>query len=594
LKKGNAWSAYSGRSEIADLLASGSFKADAAIVNGRLVNVHSEEIYEAEVAILGNRVGMMSEKVREFVGPKTNRIDAKGRFLVPGLIDAHYHVAGTYLTMTNLAMSLLARGTTAIAADFYEYGAVCGPRAIRFALDEAKATPLKVLFNVPLLAYLQNDPFGKTGRVNASDLMEMLDWDEATALGEVQPQTSSDKNVRALIGRAISLRKTVVGHYVGFDERGLAAWYSLGPTSDHESVDASEALEKVRQGVKIIAREGSAATDLARVLRVISEKGLDTRRFMLCTDEIDPLELQTLGHMDYKVRKAISLGISPIKAVQMASINAAEYFRVDQDLGSIAPGKSADILLVGDISKFEVEGVIVDGELVAEGGVYGKRLRPLAYPGYMKRSVILPRRLRAADFAVKSEKRSGTERANVIVAKEGLLISGREVTSLAVRSGRVQPDTGRDILKVTVVERHGARLIGNAFIKGFGLRSGALAESFAPVPENIIGVGSSDDDLAFAVNRIREMQGGLVVAADRRTRAELRLPILGLLSEDPIDQVSARFAEVTEAARNLGCPFKSPFLTLMFMGYPLIPTLKITQSGLVDVDLMKYVDVLIH
>jgi adenine deaminase len=562
-----------------------------AVVNGRLVNVHSAEICPAEVAILGNRVAVVGESVREFNGPKTVKIDARGKFLVPGLIDAHYHVAGTYLTMTNLAMSLLARGTTAIATDFYEYGAVGGPKAIEFALREAKATPLKVLFNVPLLAYLQNDPFGNTGRVKASDLMEMLDWDDAAALGEVQPQTSSDPNVRALIEKTMSLRKTVVGHYVGFDEKGMAAWFSLGPTSDHESVGASEALEKVRRGVRIIAREGSAATDLTHVLRAITEHGLDTRRFMLCTDEIDPYELKTLGHMDYKLRKAVALGIPPISAIQMATINAAEYFRVDNDIGSIAPGKSADILLVDDISRFEVDGVIVNGELVAEDGSYKKGLRPPAYPNSMKRTILLPRRLRAGDFAVKSKKRSGTVEANVIVAKEGLLISGRETAALPVRGGLVDSDASRDILKVAVVERHGASLIGNGFIKGFALRGGVIAESFAPVPENIIAVGCSDEELAFAVNRIREMQGGFVVAADGKVLAELHLPILGLMSEEPLEAVSARFAGVTTAAKDLGCPFRSPFLTLMFMGYPLIPTLKITQSGLVDVDKMRYIDV---
>ena len=582
------------RHRLVDLLNSGKLKGDLLIKGGKLVNVYSSEIYDADVALSGTRVALVGDEAKDFVSSKTKLVDAKGSFLSPGMIDVHYHVAGTYLTMTNLAMSLLARGTTAVASDFYEYGAVAGPKAIEAGLAEALRTPLKVLFNVPLLAYIQNDPFGNSGKVKPEDLMEMLDWDAAVALGEVQPQTGSDPHVRALIEKTVRLRKTVVGHYVGFHEAGVASWLNLGATSDHESVDSEEALQKVRSGVRIVAREGSAAVDLRNVLRSVTEHGLDPRRFVFCTDEVDPLELKNLGHMDYKVRKAVSMGVPPISALQMATINAAEYYRVDNDIGSITAGKIADIVISRDLRDFRAHRVIANGKLVAEGGRYVGKLPQPRFPKFMRRTIRLRPSLKAADFAVRTKNAKSTQaKVNVIKSYEGSLITGRGAATLEVDGGVVVPDPKKDVLKVSVVDRYGTNRIGSGFMSGFRLHQGAVAESFAPVPEYLVAIGCSDDDVAFAVNKVRDMQGGFVVAANRTVIADFRLPILGLMSEDPLDKVTATLHRATEAYRSLGCRFKSPFLSLMFMTYPLIPTLKITHAGLVDVDLMKYVDVVV-
>lgn len=579
---------------MADLLDSGRLKADLIIKGGKLVNVHSSEIYDTDIALSGTRIAVVGDEAREFVSSKTRVVDAGGAFLTPGMIDVHYHVAGTYMTMTNLAMSLLARGTTAIAPDFYEYGAVAGPKAIEAGLAEALRTPLKVLFNVPLLAYVQNDPFGNSGKVKAEDLMEMLDWDAAVALGEMQPQTGSNRQVRALIEKTMRLRKTVVGHYVGFHRGGVASWLSLGATSDHESVDPAEVLQKVRSGVRIAAREGSAAVDLGNVLRAVTEEGLDPRMFMFCTDEVDPLELKAFGNMDYKVRKAIGMGVPPISAVQMATINAAEYYRVDNDIGSIAAGKIADIVMVKDLRDFRAQAVIASGKIVATGGNYIGRLPRPEFPNFMRETIRLKPSLNATDFAVRTKNPKATRaRVNVIEAHEGSLISGWGIESLEVERGVISPDPKRDVLKVGVIDRYGSNQIGSGFVSGFQLRRGAVAESFAPVPEYLVAAGCSDDEVAFAVNKVREMQGGFVVTADRTVVADFPLPILGLISEDAFDDVTESLQKATDGFRSLGCRFKSPFLSLMFMAYPLIPTLKITHRGLVDVNLMKYADVVI-
>jgi adenine deaminase len=580
------------RRRIFDLIRKGTYQADIAIINGKLVNVHSSEIYDSEVAIYGGRITSVSGSVKDFVGSNTKVVDAQGKFLTPGMIDVHYHVAGTYLSMSNLADALLQRGTTAVAADFYEYGAVGGVEAIRFALKEAERTDLKILFNVPLLAYVQNDPFSNSRKIKASDLMEMLDWESAVALSEIQPQTLSDPSVVRLIEKAKKLRKTLVGHYVGFDEKGLSAWMAMGPSSDHESTQAFEAVSKIRQGIRIAVREGSAATDLSDVIKAITEHKLDPGRFMFCTDEIDPLELKTLGHMDFKVRKAVKLGVSPTSAIQMATINAAEYFNVADEIGSIAPGKIADIVISNNISDLKADTVIANGIVVA---ARQSRTKPAQsrYPKFMMNSISVARR-RPSDFAIRTNKKEqGTVRANVIVAQEGLLISDRKIVDVQAESGEVLCDPVKDILKVSVVDRHGSNRIGNAFMSGFGLHSGAIAESFNPIPENIIAVGASNEDVAVSVNRIRELQGGFVVVENGKILAELHLPILGMMSEKPLDQVASELEVVMKSVRKLGCNLKSPFLTLMFMGYPLIPTLKITEKGLVDVDKMRYVDVLV-
>jgi adenine deaminase len=584
----------SDRELLSDLLANGELKADVVIKSGRLVNVHSREIYEADVATFGKRIALVGKGVDQCVADKTAVVNAKGSYLVPGLIDVHYHTAGTYLTITSLAKALLPRGTTAIASDFYEYGAVGGVEAIKFGLAEGQTTPLKILFNVPLLAYIQNNPFGNTNKVRPQDLYDMVDWDSTVAMCEAQAQTAADPAVRELIRRVLKARKTLVGHYIGVDGAALASYLALGPSSDHESIDALEAAEKVRAGIRIAVREGSAAADLSNVIRAITEYRLDPRRFMFCTDEVDAADLQRFGHLDYKIRKAVGMGLDPISAIQMATINAAEYFRVDSDLGSITPGRIADIVIVDDISNFNARMVIADGKVVAENGQFVQKLEAPTYPDFMRKTIKLAKKMMAEDFHVTTKTKAQKAKVHVIIAQEGLLISDRRTAVLDVRARVVMPHWEADILKVAVVERHGAGLIGKGFMSGFGLKSGVIAESFAPVPENIIAVGGSDEDIALAVNRIKEIDGGFVVANKGRIIAEMRLPILGLLSEKPLDDVVQEMTALVDATRTLGCKMKSPFLSLMFMAYPLIPTLKITELGLVDYDKMQLTDVIVE
>ncbi|WP_309493547.1 TIGR04076 family protein [Candidatus Hecatella orcuttiae] len=585
---------YDARSKLSDLLLDKGLKADIVVKNGKLVNVHTAEIYETSVAVYGERIAMIDEKLDDLVGEKTRIIDAKGKYLVPGLIDTHYHVAGTHLTMSNLAKALLPRGTTATASDFYEYGAVAGVEAIKFALAESQGTPLKILFNVPLLAYLQNNPLGNTDKVTPDELSIMIGWGPTVALCEVQAPTLSDPAVRDLIRKTLRENKIVVGHACELSGRNLASYMAFGPSSDHESVAAEEALEKVRLGLKIMVREGSAATDLANVIKAVTEHKVDPRHFMFCTDEEDPVDLTKYGHLDYKIRKSVKLGLDPVVAVQMATINAAEYFKVDKEIGSIAQGKIADIVIVNDLSDFRAELVIANGKVVAEKGRFTGEIKTPVYPDFMRKTFNLPRDFRPEDFEIKT-KSSGEVEVRVIGVVDGSLISERKTAKLKVSNGLIMPDVDNDVLKVALVERHkGSGLMGKAFIKGFNLKRGAIGESYAPVPENIIVVGTNDADMARAVNRIKEMNGGFVVVDGGKILSEMQLPILGILSEKPIEEVAVEMEKTVEATRTLGCTIRAPFLTLAFMAYPLIPTYKITEFGLTDTEELKPVDLEIH
>ncbi|KXA96104.1 hypothetical protein AKJ37_06035, partial [candidate division MSBL1 archaeon SCGC-AAA259I09] len=324
------------RKELSDWLNSDEPEADLFISNGNLVNVHTKEVHSADIAIKGDRIAMVSDEANVLVGESTKVIDAEDKFITPGLIDTHFHVAGTYLTMTKLAEALLNRGTTAIATDFYEYGAVSGVEAIKFALKESKETPLKILFNVPLLAYYQNNPFGNTDKVQPKELSKMISWPDTVAINEVQSIMLDDPEVKKLVEKSFNHGKAIQGHAPLPSEKELAALQALGPSSDHESIKSEEVLEKIRRGVKIMIREGSAATNLNNVIEVLTENKVASRHFMFCTDEEDALDLSSLGHMDFKVKKAISRGLDPVTAVQIATINAAEFFKVDDELGSIA------------------------------------------------------------------------------------------------------------------------------------------------------------------------------------------------------------------------------------------------------------------
>ncbi|MFQ5762351.1 MAG: adenine deaminase [Candidatus Bathyarchaeia archaeon] len=570
-------------SEIQEV-ALGKAPADLVVRGGTVVNTYTRTLERADVAVKNDRIVTVGE-VQHCIGQRTHILSAEGKYLTPGLIDAHVHVAGFHVTLTELARALIPHGTTAITTDFYEMAAVAGVKAVRFCLQEAAETSLKVLFLVPVLAYMQNRPFGFTGRFSAKDLKDLVKWPEALGLCEPQPQYTGDPIIRDAMKETLALGKIIEGHACELSSQELDAYLTLGASSDHESTSAEEASAKVRLGMRILVREGSAAADLERVIRAVGQGGADPRLFMFCTDEETPVDLWTLGHMDHKIRMTIEAGVSPVAAVQMATLSAAEYLRVDHGLGSISPGKTADILLVDDLDKFTVSAVIADGKLAARNGQVLSSIKTPRYPRFMRGVVALRRELHPSDFAVKVTGRVGAVRVRIIGVKEGYLISERLERELKVTNGVVQPVPEHDVLKISDIERHNASgRMGTAFISGFGLKEGAMACTYSPVCQNLVVLGADDADMALAVNELKRIGGGFIVVGGGKILHKLKMSILGIMSDKPLEDVKGHFDVMHDTLRRLGCSLKAPFLTLAFMAYPPIPTYKISEYGLVEVD----------
>lgn len=571
--------------------------ADLVIKGGNLVNVHVGEIHKADIAIKQDRI-LAAGNVDDLIGPNTKTIDASEKYLTPGLIDCHIHVYGSHLSITEFARTVVPRGTTAVATDFYEFGIVTGLQGVKYSLQEASRTPLKILFVAPVVSYMQNRPFGTNEKMTPADLEEMLNWKETIGINEPPPAPvfQRDPVFVKLIDLTNKADKIVVGHACDLHGIRLNTYLGMGARSDHECAAPDEALEKARLGMRILVREGSAAKDLEKVVKAITEHRIDPRFFAFCCDEKDPIDLLENGHIDHNIRKAIQQGVNPITAVQMASLNAAEYFRIEDQMGSISPGKTADILIVGDLPSFKVSTVIVSGQVVAENGQLLLPALKTEYPAFLKNTVNVKGPLKPSDFEISAPPGKNRTTVRVIGANDGTLISERTEATLPVKGRVIECDPDNDVLKIVIVERYRASgRIGKAFIKGIGLSRGAVASTFNPVGENLLVVGSSDSDMAVAANSLVDIGGGFLLAENGRTVEKLELPLAGLASDKPAQDVKDGLLRMHRALAERGCKLKAPFLTLGFMAMPYgIPSYKISEYGLVDVDKLKLVEVVIE
>jgi len=577
-------------------VALGKSKADLVVKGGKLVNVYTSEIYQVDLAIKKNRIVFIGE-VNNLIGSETEVIDAGNKYLVPGFIDAHIHIGGTHLTMTRWAEVLLANGTTSIATDCYDIGVVAGIKGVRFALDEAKKMGLNILFALPVVAFMQHNPFGNSNTINEDEMYEMLEWEEAVGINEPPPAWFLEKNeaILKLADETLKRGKIIVGHAAGTFGKNLQAYLNMGPASDHECLDADEAVMKLRLGMEILIREGSAAVDLEDVVKAITEERMPSEHFMFCTDERDPIDFYKVGHINYTLKKAISNGLNPVKGIQMATINAAKYYRKDHEVGSITPGKYADIVITSDLAKLDIECVISKGEVVVKNKKYIKPRQKVKYPDYMKCVINLKKPVETKDLAITTSKDSKTAKVRVAHCIDGTLVSEKKEAVLQVKDGEIQTDIKNDIAKMVVIERHNKTgLIGKAFVSGFGLKSGAFAQTYNPVTDNIIVLGTSDDEIMAAINEVQAIGGGFAVVDKGKRIAELPLPVLGILSSASIEEVQEGFQKVLDGIKKIGSPFKSPILSLAFMAMAYgIPTYKLSEYGLVDIDEGTLVDIVI-
>jgi adenine deaminase len=557
-------------------IASGDGMADLLIKNGRVVDVFSGQIEKKDVAIFGGVIiGFGDYRAREI-------IDVKGDFLCPGLIDGHVHIESSLVTIPEFTRAVLPNGTTSVVIDPHEIANVLGREGIRFMAESAKGVPLNVFIMVPsCVPATHMETSG--AKLRAADLKPLFKEPWAIGLAEMMNFPGvifRDPEILKKI--EIAKGKRIDGHAPMLSGKGLYAYLTAGIRSDHECTTPKEAKEKLENGMWIMIREGTTARNLRTLIPLVHPK--NSRRFFFVTDDRHPRELLEEGHIDSMVRQAVRWGLDPIIAIQMATLNTAEYFRLD-DLGAIAPGYRADIISFDHLGRFQIKKVFKDGKMAAENG---KMLFP---PIQERKSPTLKGSVR-----VKSLKkdafllRSGQPLAKIIQLIPDQIVTRKLMKEVLLKEGVAHPKIEEDILKIAVVERHKATgNIGIGFVRGFGLTKGAIGSSVAHDSHNIVLVGTNDGDILKAVEIIQTMRGGFVVVLEGKVLASLPLPIAGLMSQASVARVNHQLEVLHRATKRLGCKIPDPFMTLSFLSLPVIPELKITDKGLVDVNQFKFV-----
>lgn len=579
--------------------AMGRTPADLVIRNGQWVSVQSGEVIpHSDIAIIGGRVAYVGPDASHAIGPQTRVIDADGRYLVPGLLDGHMHVESGMLTVTEFVRAVVPHGTTGMFVDPHEIANVFGLRGVRLMVDEAALQPITVFVQMP--SCVPSAPGMETpgASIGREEVAEAMTWPGIIGLGEMMnfPGVfSSDAKVHAEMDATRMSNKVIGGHYaspdLGLPFHGYAAG---GPQDDHEGTRLEDAIERARQGMKVMMRFGSAWHDVSSQVRAITEMGLDPRSFILCTDDSHSATLIQEGHMDRVLRHAISQGLNPITAIQMMTINTAEYFGVSREMGLIAPGRHADILLVKNLVDFHPDMVIARGKVLAENGRMLADLPEVSHPEWAMNSVHLRRKLVAADFELPLPPANGAIKAHVIGVIENQAPTRHLVFEFERTDGELHADRKRDIAKLALVERHcrtGRIQVG--LVNGFGFSEDcAIATTVAHDCHHMIVTGTDDENMAIAANTLAECGGGQVVVLRGKVIGKVELPIAGLMSNEPAEVVARKAATVLEGFRACGCTLNNPNMQLSLLGLVVIPSLRITDLGLVDVDRFTMIPVL--
>jgi adenine deaminase len=553
--------------------------ADLIIRNGRLVSVHTREVLDGmEIAVAEGRVAMFGDCTHT-VGPETESIDAEGAYLVPGLIDTHLHVESVMVTVTRFAEAVLPRGTTAVFIDNHEMANVFGLEGMRWFLEEGRRLPLKVFLTVPSCVPALPGFEDSGATLGLAEIREALGWEGVAGLGEMMNMPGvieGDAQMHAEIAATLERGQPVTGHWslAGQRDHRLQAYIAAGVDSCHETTTREDALAKLRAGMWVQFREGSTFRDVAALARVVTEDGVDPRHCLLVTDDVLPDTVATDGHMDRVVRRAIEEGIDPLVAIQMATVNGAEYFGKRHDLGSIAPGRLADILFVEDLRDFRPHRVLVDGQPPGEFPDY-------EYPREAYASIRLARPVTAVDFRIPAEGERALVRA--IGVASGTVTTENVVVEAPVVGGEVPASPELDLAKAASIERHGGPgTIGLGFITGLGLTRGAVGSTVAHDNHNVLVAGMSDADMVFAVEQLVEAGGGMIAVADGEVLALVELPIAGLVSDRPVAELADKAQALSEAYKDLGSAVEGPEMIFSFLSLGVIPALRLTNRGLVD------------
>lgn len=578
--------------------AMGRTPADLVIRGGRWVAVQSGEIVpNTDIAILAGRVAYVGPDASHTIGADTRVIEAGGRYMVPGLLDAHMHVESGMLTVTEFVRAVLPHGTTGMFVDPHEIANVFGLEGVRLIADEARLQPIHVFVQMP--SCVPSAPGFETpgASIGPEEVAEAMNWPGIIGLGEMMNfpgVINSDEKMHAEMAITRLAGKVIGGHYaapdLGLPFHGYAAG---GAQDDHEGTRLEDAVARARQGMKVMMRFGSAWHDVAAQVKAITELGLDPRAFLLCTDDSHSETLVCEGHMDRVLRHAIAQGLPPLKAIQMATINTAEYFGVSREMGMIAPGRFADVLLVGDLTVFNVEMVIARGMLAAEDGKVLVEMPCPSRPAWALQSVHLARPLTAADFALRTQQ-SPTVKAHVIGVIENQAPTRHLRLTLPVTNGEVRADLSADVAKLALVERHTrSGRVQMGLVQGFGFHQPcAIASTVAHDCHQMIVVGTDDANMAVAANALAECGGGQVVVLRGEVIGKVELPIAGLMSAEPAEVVARQAETVLDGFRTCGCTLNNPNMQLSLLGLVVIPDLRISDLGLVDVERFEIIPVL--
>lgn len=559
-------------------VAKGEIKADLVIKNANIVNVLSEEIHTGEIAIVDGIIAGVGE---DYEGKE--EIDVNGAYLCPSFIDGHVHIESSMMLPSQFARAVVPSGTTTLIIDPHEISNVFGLHGISFMREAVKGLPIDVYTMLPSCVPA-TDSETSGFELSAYDLSLLIDSPWVLGIAEMMNfpgVLNLDKDVMPKIKLGLNKNKRIDGHAPFLSGKDLCAYIAAGITSDHECTNPAEAIEKLRQGMYIMVREGSAAKDLDALIPVLKEK--NTRKCMFVTDDRHPSDL--LEHINGMVRKCVESGINPIKAIQMASINTAEYFKIN-NLGAIAPGYKADFLVLDNLKDFNPQKVFKNGKLVAENG---NMVNLETVPELPKlRGSVNVKWIEYDDFRIPAA--SDVVRAIEVIPNQ--LVTKSTLAKVNVVNGNAEANVEDDVLKIMVIERHKASgNIGKGFVKGFGLKSGAIASTVAHDSHNMIVIGTNDEDMYKAAVELVKSQGGKVIVNNGLVISKLALPIAGIISTETFESIIEKCKDLKASAKNIGCKLNDPFMTMAFLSLSVIPELKITDKGVVDVMKSSFVDI---
>ncbi len=562
-------------------VARGLEKADLVIKNANIVNVLSEEIHKGDIAICDGVIAGIGEN---YSGEK--EIDINGAYVTPSFIDGHVHLESTMMLPKEFAKTVLPAGTTTVIIDPHEISNVLGLHGISFMHEAVKDLPMNVYTMLP--SCVPATPFETSGfDLNSYDLSLLIDKPWVLGIAEMMNfpgVLNHDKNVMAKLELAKSRGKRIDGHAPYLSGKDLCGYIASGVKSDHECTTPEEAIEKLRLGVYVMIREGTAAKDLDALIPVL--KTSNTRKCIFVTDDRHPADLKE--HINGMVRRVVEAGVDPIKAVQVASLNTAEYFGL-KDLGAIAPGYKADLLVLPDLKTFKPDIVLKDGQVVAQDGKLAVEIPE--NDAIATRNSVNVRWITMDDFKIQTEG-DGVKKVRALEVIPHQLITKSVMSEVKVVDGNAVSNVETDTLKICVIERHRATgNIGKGFVKGFNLKCGAIASTVAHDSHNMIVIGTNDFDMYTAAVALIKCQGGKVVVKDGEIISQLPLPIAGLMSDKEFDFVVEKCDELNKAAHSIGCKLEDPFMTMGFLSLPVIPELKITDKGVFDTNKFDFVDI---